>query len=247
MITQDPTRSPELSELLRARGFELEPISVLDFKLPGSPSSLDDKLKSLDRFDYVIFTSVNTVRFLMERLTSLQLRDDHLAGRTVVSIGPATSRALRDAGINVPIEPTRSNSQGILAAMRERPRGRILLPQSDLAPEVLLQGLRAIGFAVERVVAYVTRPNSAGVALVRRRLVNQDLTALVVTSPSAFRAIAEGDEAHAQALGQVPLVAIGERTAEAIHDMGYRVAHVTAEPTAAGISSSLEELLADRL
>ncbi len=69
---------------------------------------------ALQRADYVTFTSSSTVRFFTEALGGAGALPD---GARVVSIGPITSATARDLGIDVAVEATRHDIDGLVAAL----------------------------------------------------------------------------------------------------------------------------------
>jgi uroporphyrinogen III methyltransferase/synthase len=60
--------------------------------------------------DYVTFTSASTVRFFLEAVGGLD-------GPRVVSIGPATTAALRQAGLEPHVEADPHTPDGLVAAL----------------------------------------------------------------------------------------------------------------------------------
>ncbi len=62
--------------------------------------------------DYVTFTSSSTVRNLVEALG-----DRFPAAARIVSIGPITSDAVRDAGLDVDVEAARHDVDGLIEAL----------------------------------------------------------------------------------------------------------------------------------
>ncbi len=60
--------------------------------------------------DYVTFTSASTVRFFLAAAGALD-------GPRIVSIGPATSAALRDAGLEPDLEADPHTPEGLVAAL----------------------------------------------------------------------------------------------------------------------------------
>jgi uroporphyrinogen III methyltransferase / synthase len=71
-----------------------------------------DAIEAAQSADYVTFTSSSTVRNLTEAL------GDHFpSGARIVSIGPVTSEAARTAGLEVDVEATRHDIDGLVAAL----------------------------------------------------------------------------------------------------------------------------------
>ena len=77
------------------------------------PEPLDQThLEQAERADYVTFTSSSTVRFFLsaagERLGS---------GARLISIGPVTSAALRERGLEPHVEAGRHDIEGLVEAL----------------------------------------------------------------------------------------------------------------------------------
>ena len=71
-----------------------------------------EAIEAAQSADYVTFTSSSTVRNLTEALG-----DRFPSGARIVSIGPVTSEAARDAGLEVDVEAERHDIDGLVAAL----------------------------------------------------------------------------------------------------------------------------------
>ncbi|HMD52321.1 MAG TPA: uroporphyrinogen-III C-methyltransferase [Solirubrobacteraceae bacterium] len=98
-----------LPDALRARGAEVDVLALYEtIAEPPAPRALQAALAG----DYITFTSSSAVRHF------LQAADATLPpGLRVVSIGPITSRTLRDAGIEPHVEADSHDVDGVLAAL----------------------------------------------------------------------------------------------------------------------------------
>ena len=76
-------------------------------------------LEAAAEADYVTFTSSSTVRNLLAAIG-----DGFPSGARVVSIGPVTSAAARDAGLEVHVEATRHDPGGLVEALLDDARAR---------------------------------------------------------------------------------------------------------------------------
>jgi uroporphyrinogen III methyltransferase/synthase len=109
-----------LPDALRERGAEVDAVALYE-TVREQPEP--DALEAARGADYVTFTSASTVRNLSEALGG-----ELPAGARVVSIGPITSAAAREAGIEVAIEASRHDVDGLIEALLEdaasfRPQG----------------------------------------------------------------------------------------------------------------------------
>ncbi|HTA37086.1 MAG TPA: uroporphyrinogen-III C-methyltransferase [Solirubrobacteraceae bacterium] len=97
-----------LPEALRRRGAEVD---VLDlYETVAEPLSAET-VAAVRAADYVTFTSASTVRNLLGALGQLS------PSTRVVSIGPITSEALREHGLDVHVEAQQHDVDGVLAAL----------------------------------------------------------------------------------------------------------------------------------
>ena len=93
-----------LPDALRARGASVDVVAL--YETVAEP--LDASVVS--GVDYVTFTSASTVRFFLEAVGGLD-------GPRVVSIGPATTAALREAGLEPAVEADPHTPEGVVAAL----------------------------------------------------------------------------------------------------------------------------------
>ena len=74
LVTRAVHQAGKLSEGLRALGAEPVEVPVLEIRPPESFESLDKVLRQLDDYHWLILTSANTVRALVERAAELGIR-----------------------------------------------------------------------------------------------------------------------------------------------------------------------------
>jgi uroporphyrinogen III methyltransferase / synthase len=98
-----------LPDDLRQRGAEVDVVALYD-TVREQPEA--DAVEAAQGADYVTFTSSSTVRNLTEALG-----DRFPRGARVVSIGPITSEAVRDAGLEVHVEAERHDVDGLVEAL----------------------------------------------------------------------------------------------------------------------------------
>jgi uroporphyrinogen III methyltransferase/synthase len=98
-----------LPDALRERGAEVDVVALYETvrETPGP-----EAVEAAQAADYVTFTSSSTVRNLTEALGERFPR-----GARVVSIGPVTSEAAREAGLEVHVEAERHDVEGLLESL----------------------------------------------------------------------------------------------------------------------------------
>jgi len=98
-----------IPEHLNGRGAEVDVVALYE-TVREEPSP--EALEAAQIADYVTFTSSSTVRNLVEALGDRFPRDAR-----IVSIGPVTSEAVRDAGLEVHVEAAHHDIDGLVAAL----------------------------------------------------------------------------------------------------------------------------------
>jgi uroporphyrinogen III methyltransferase / synthase len=99
-----------LPEALRERGAEVDVLALYEtLAEPLAPQALDLARGA----DYITFTSSSTVRFFLDAASGAPLSP----GTRIVSIGPVTSQALREHGLEPRIEAARHDIAGVIDAV----------------------------------------------------------------------------------------------------------------------------------
>jgi uroporphyrinogen III methyltransferase / synthase len=98
-----------LPDALRERGAKVDVVTLYE-TIAEHPDP--DAIERASGADYLTFTSSSTVRNFVEALP-----DDLAANARVVSIGPVTSEAAREAGLSVDVEASRHDLDGLVEAL----------------------------------------------------------------------------------------------------------------------------------
>jgi uroporphyrinogen III methyltransferase/synthase len=250
LVTRAPEQAGELVAALANAGAEavLAPLNRL--APPEDPTALDAALDRLAHYDAVVFTSANAVRFTARRAAERGIALA-LESVRVICVGPATAAAALESGLPVHrVPPARYDAETVLAQLLDEGhvRGRrFLVPRSDLARDVLPDGLRAAGAEVDAVVAYRNAPAEVDRDWLRGELLSGRLDVLTFASPSAARRFCELlDDAARSAASRCTVAAIGPVTARALAAAGLPAQVVAQSATAAGLVEELALALAAR-
>lgn len=157
VITRPRGQAEDLALQLHDLGAEVIEYPTIEICPPLSTGPLDAAIERLSSYDWLIFTSVNGVRFFLERLDSS--RNDLRALRAkICAIGPATRKAVEDLHLKVDLMPDEYVAESLLEAFAgEEMRGkRVLLPRAAVARDLIPTALRERGAEVDVVEAYRT-------------------------------------------------------------------------------------------
>lgn len=164
-----------LSSGLRASGAEVLEIPFIEIRKPRSYKALDEALKHLSEYDWLILTSVNGVDALCERLRKLHLGGKLMRHLKVAAIGPATRQAIEQHGVKVNVVPREYVAESVVASLRRKVKGkRVLLARAKVARDVIPRELRSLGARVDVVEAYETVVPRASRQRLRSALASQN-------------------------------------------------------------------------
>lgn len=225
VVTRTRQRASDLSDQLRNLGARVIEAPTIELSPPADPAAVDQVMQDMDRFDWVVFTSANGVRFAKERLLATG-RDARAFGRArLAAIGEATAAAIRDElCLKVDLCPESFVAEALadaFASKQEIAGKRFLLLRADIARPVLRQRLQA-GGAVEvlDVPIYETKPAASLPPVLLEALDAGEVSWVTFTSSStAKNFIALLGEGGREKLRGVNLASIGPITTATLSDL----------------------------
>lgn len=245
LVTRAAEQAAGFSEQLRQRGAVVIECPTISLVPPASWEPVDEALKSLAGFDWLILTSVNGVRFFMARMQELGLGLQQLSHCNICAVGPKTAEALEQLGILPGLIPDQFTGEGVVAAFQQidLQGKRVLFPKADGARDLIPQQLCEMGAVVVDPVVYrniipATLPDTAKMALEQ-----QQLDAAVFSSPSTVRnlaALVGGADQLQQFLVGVVVASIGPVTTRACRQLGLEVGIEPAEATLEDLLQAME-------
>ena len=218
-ILRDDEGSSELKELLNCSGFDAINISVIEVvDPPDGGAGLQAGVDSIDTFDWVIFTSVNSVRRFTENFKDARSFKNVKVG----AIGPSTSKALKSFGIEADFVPHIRSGEGLIGEFGEGNIAqveRVLIPRSSKAADTIPKGLVKLGYEVVCVDAYGLRERSLS-KLELDTILSSDL--IIAASPSQLDVLANQSNRK-----DLKTLAIGTTTFNHAMHLGFKDVHVS--------------------
>ena len=242
VVTRAAEQSKELRERLEQLGAEVVLLPLVRFLEPANTADLDRAIRSLEKFDWLVFTSANAVTFFLRRCRALGSWPSGGAAKIAV-VGSATRMALEKEGLTAAVVPAEFSGAGLAAELGTAiAKKKVLLPRSDRATEELPSLLGKAGAQVTEVVAYRTAgPEELDHAAVEA-IHNGKADAITFFSPSAFHELQKlvGPEALGEWSSRVAFAAVGPVTVEAIRRAGVPLAIEADEASSASLVAALE-------
>jgi len=228
-----------LSASLRSLGATVIEIPFIEIRKPQSYRPLDDALKNIRNYDWLILTSANGVEAMWERVRKLRITRQTLQHLQIAAIGPATKKAIVKHGLKVKMVPEEYVAESVVKGLRDKVNGkRVVLIRAKVARDVIPEELRAAGAEVDVVEAYETvAPEKSRVrlrALMKRARRRPHI--VTFTSSSTARNFAEllGNFKSAS-ISHVQFASIGPVTSATLRELQMPVAIEAREFTMGGL------------
>ncbi len=244
VVTRAKEQSGELIAMLEGAGAEVVSVPAIETVPPEDKSGIDRGIENLSSYDYAVFTSANSVRFLLLRMSELGKGPEELRRLRIVAVGPKTAQALEKSGLKADVIPDEFVAEGAVSALSGEGVGgrKFLYPRAETARDVLPDALRKAGAAVDVAVAYRTvAPKGLG-GIIKDALAGDMPTVITFTSSSTVRnfldAAAEAG-IPGKALSGAVIACIGPVTAKTAEDAGLKVSVIPREYTAESLFSAI--------
>ncbi len=254
LVTRAREQAGPLCALLEARGAESVVLPMIRIApLPTSPELLD-AVRNLATYDWVIFTSANSVDVFFHAAQALSGAAVFTAnGPSAAAVGPATAEALGRWGVAPAFVPADHDAATLAALLggdvpEEIAGARILYPRAQAVREEAVESLRRRGAVVNDIPVYRTLPADItepdlGTAL------SGGLDAILFMSGSAVHAFcdtARETESLAGAARHAVIGCMGRSTAEAARARGLAVHVQPLENTAEALIGALAQYMSRR-
>ncbi len=228
-----------LGDALAQKGASVIRFPTVRIVPPADLTSLDEALREWGTYDWVVFTSAHGVDAVAERARQLHVSLRDTRGR-IAAVGPVTRAALQRNGLPADVMPPEYLTDEIVKVMGDVARKRVLLPRSPISRQSLPNALRVRGAEVVQVDAYEAIPPPAS----PDGLSTTSIDCVVFTSPSSAENLTSllPEKELMQLRERTPAAAIGPVTAEAVRELGFRIAIVAKEHTIDGLVQSLLEM-----
>jgi len=232
VVTRAREQASDLVKQLSDLGAECLEYPTIQVKAPDDPRPLEAAIDNLSTYDWIVFTSVNGVKFFFERLFDLGRDVRSLNHLKIAAIGPVTAETLYSRGFKSDIVPDNYRAEAVVESFRKEDlKGRkILLPRAAEARPVLPEELRKMGARVDEVTAYVTEKVKQNADQLIEQLAAGTIDLITFTSSSTaknFKALLPAEN-FKDLIAGATVASIGPITTETASELGFEV-QITAE------------------
>jgi len=242
VTTRAENQSARLTEALEAQGAHVLELPTIQISKMKSCKQLDNVIKRLDRFDWLVFTSENGVDAFFERLEKLGKDARSLRNIKVAVIGPGTRAKLNAHSIRSDLMPTTFTAKGLFEALKRKKalkNNRFLLLRADIAPVYLNQELKRDGAYVTEVPVYRTRCPRGLSGQIRKWFWTYSVDYITFTSASTAKHFFKASPKDINI--KAKNISIGPMTSQAITEMGQSIEKEAKEHTISGVVEAILE------
>ncbi len=238
LVTRPGEQVHDLRDRLAALGAEVLVQPGIEIGPPPDWAAVDAALGRLDQYDWLVFSSGNGVRYLLDRLLAGGGDLRRLGRIKLAAIGPGTAAELANYRLKADLVPTEYRAEALAEALLSAGAAgnRFLLARADRGRQVLPERLAAAGAAVDQVVAYSTIEATRADAEVMAALEAGRIDWVTVTSSAIARSLAA---LFGRALGRSRLASISPVTSAVLRGLGYKTAAEATEYTMAGLVAAI--------
>jgi uroporphyrinogen III methyltransferase / synthase len=201
---------------------------------PDDWAPIDNAIERIKEYNWLIFTSVNGVKYFYKRLFENSKDVRALKDIRVCAIGPKTAEEVKEYGIIPDMMPPEYRAEAVIELFKKLKAEdlKILLPRAKEAREILPDELRKMGAEVDVVDAYQTVMPKNRVALISKMLEAHEIDMITFTSSSTVTnfmgMFGNNADQVKEFLKDVDIASIGPITSETARKLGLKV---TVEPT----------------
>ncbi|MEW5768345.1 MAG: uroporphyrinogen-III C-methyltransferase [bacterium] len=263
LVTRAAAQAGTFKHLLESYGARVIEFPTIKIVPPASFDGLEQALSRISDYHWLIFTSVNGVKFFFDRLWKKGLDLRALSGIKIAAIGPSTAAEIEKLYLRVDYQPQDEfRAEAVVEGLKRsgeaeapgnrrmaRPGGdeltlrgsNILIPRAEEARDTLPEELAKLGARVDVVPVYRTVKENNNRAYIERLLDEHKIDVVTFTSSSTVTNFvsAFADQDLTRLLNGVRVACIGPITEDKAKDLGLRVDITASEYTISGLTRAI--------
>lgn len=225
VVTRAKTQKKEFIDKLKKQGAIVYDFPTIEIEEIYPNIKLKNAIENIDKYTYILLTSVNGANIFFEKLFSLGYDSRKLSGLKIGAIGTKTGKAIEKYGIKPDLIPEEHVSEALVKELEDvlTSEDSILIPRAKNARPYLVEKLSKI-CKVNEIKTYNTVNSRNNAEELLEFLKDKEEFYLTYTSPSTFNNFIELlDDNEEEILNKGKILSIGPITSEAIRKKGYKV------------------------
>jgi len=247
VVTRAEEQADDMISRLKSLGAEVVHLPMIEFVPPDSWHDCDQAIEKLPNYNWIIFTSVNGIRFFLRRVEEKKTPLAALTEKSIAAVGERTATELTSLGLTVDLIPERYDAEGLVEAFKKLDLKdvRMLLVQPQKSRDFLARHLRDMQAQVDIAVVYKNQPTDAKTLNQSAAIMNGSMIDVVTfTSPSTVRNFAKlfGSEKLTKWIDRgCKTAAIGNITAAALTELHLPVDILPEKATASDLIDKIAD------
>jgi uroporphyrinogen III methyltransferase/synthase len=230
VVTRTREQASELMAGLEEKGGNCLEYATIKIEPVESYEVLDEELERLEEYHWILFTSLNGVKYFFKRLYAKGKDARNMKGPGIAAVGKATADLLFEYGVRADLLPAVFTGEGLAETLLDQGvEGRnVLIPRAEKAREILPETLRGAGAQVTVAPVYKNVAPEGKREQLREELEAGKVDMITFTSSSTVRNFlsmldaGNGSELK-RLMSEVTIAAIGPITAKTVTDNGLQV------------------------
>lgn len=218
LVTRPQHQAQGISEALAQLGAEVIAFPTLEIVPVKDQEMVRNTLEKVDLYDIVVFISANAVFNAAPYLLSITEKT------RIIAMGPATSRALVEAGFKVhlvPKEPYTTESLLEMPALLNIQGKKILLIKGEGGRNLLANELAVRGAEVSPLSVYRRECPDSDIGVLKSFFAGEMKHIMVVTSGESLKNLVKLTPEHDKSqLFQTPLLIVSPRLVDVARELG---------------------------
>ncbi|MEC7696181.1 MAG: uroporphyrinogen-III C-methyltransferase [Planctomycetota bacterium] len=218
LITRPRTQALPLSRMLTELGAGCLLQPAIKITAPIEWEDVDAAIGSIEKYDWLVFSSVNGVHFFFERFCEIVGDLRRLGNIRLAAIGPQTTAAVESYRLKVDRQPDIYSAEELAAILEAEKGDQFLLARANRGREVLAETLRKAGATVDQVIVYESTDVTEVDPDITEAMANQQIDWVTVTSSAIARSLVS---LFGPALQHVRLASISPITSAVLRELGH--------------------------
>jgi uroporphyrinogen-III synthase len=237
LVTRARAIGDRLWERLVELGAQVHVQPAIRITAPSDWRPVDSALDRLGSYDWLVFSSANGVRSLLERLIASGGDLRRLGRVKLAAIGPGTADELLRWGLRADLIPDEFRAESLADALLPEAAGRrFLLARASRGREVLADRLSSTGAQVTQIVVYQSEDVDQPQPEVKAWLKAGRIDWTTVTSSAIARSLVR---LFGPDLRRTRLASISPVTSETLREMGYPPSAEATQYTMDGVVAAI--------
>ncbi len=242
--TRDKNYSSEIESILNQNGANVINFPTIEIKPIKNNKKLAKSIKDFDEYNFVIFTSVNGVKYLFENLKNLKKDSRIFGNKKIITIGEKTAAELKRYGLESDYTPDEYIAEGVIELCKKIgvKNKKVLIPRAKVAREILPQKLKELGAKVDVVATYETilpKHKKKDIDEIINKLKKGEINIVTFTSSSTARNFFELIGKRKTIYTKTRFACIGPITADTVKSFGFKSDIVAEKYTIEGLAQGI--------